>query len=78
MFWNRTFFNWGNTGAKVGTKDAERGEKPPAWQCGQIKLEIAFETGGSKQKVCHPELQRSHKSISAEACVTLQTSQGLC
>jgi hypothetical protein len=49
MFWNRTFFNWGNTGAKVGTKDAERGEKPPAWQCGQIKLEIAFETGGSKQ-----------------------------
>jgi hypothetical protein len=37
-----------NTGAKLGTKDAERGEIPPAWQCGQIKLEIAFETGGSK------------------------------
>jgi hypothetical protein len=68
----------GNNGAKLCTKDAERGEKTPAWQCGQIKLLMSFKTGGSKQNVCHPELQRSHKNISAKACVKLQTSQGLC
>ncbi len=65
-------------GTKFGTKDAESGEIPPAWQCGQIKVIISFVTGGFIQKVCHPELQRSHNNISAKACVRLHTSHGLC
>ena len=68
-----TFFK----GTKFGTKDAESGEMPPAWQCGQIKVLISFETGGFIQKVCHPELQRSQSNISAKACVSLHTSHGL-
>jgi hypothetical protein len=68
----------GNTGAKLGRKDAERGEIPLAWQCGQIRLSMSLETGGFIQNVCHPELHRSHKSNLAKACVNLQTSQGLC
>ncbi len=73
--WEATSFD---KSTKFGTKDAERGEIPPDWQCGQINVTMSFETGGFIQKVCHPESQRSHNNISAKACVSLHTSHGQC